>query len=64
MSLTRTIASCNVFSSLYSRFVNAMVYYGVSFSTPTLGGNIYLNFFLASIVEIPANYVGIWSIGR
>ncbi|XP_078378347.1 organic cation transporter protein-like [Oculina patagonica] len=50
--------------SWYAWFVNAMVYYGVSFSTPTLGGNMYLNFFLASIIEIPANYVGIWAIGR
>ena len=41
-----------------------MVYYGVSFSAPTLGGNMYLNFFLASIIEIPANYVGIWALGR
>ena len=41
-----------------------MVYYGVSFSTPTLGGNMYLNFFLASIIEIPANYAGIWAMGR
>ena len=46
------------------RFVNAMVYYGVSFSTPTLGGNMYLNFFLASIIEIPANYVSIWAMGK
>ncbi|XP_020616372.1 organic cation transporter protein-like isoform X1 [Orbicella faveolata] len=50
--------------SWYAWFVNAMVYYGVSFSTPTLGGNMYLNFFLASIIEIPANYVGIWALGR
>lgn len=41
-----------------------MVYYGVSFSTPTLGGNIYLNFFLNSVIEIPANIVGIWAMGR
>lgn len=50
--------------SWYAWFVNAMVYYGVSFSTPTLGGNMYLNFFLASIIEIPANYVAIWALGR
>ena len=41
-----------------------MVYYGVFFSTPTLGGNMYLNFFLSSIVEIPANYLGIWALGK
>lgn len=46
------------------RFLNALVYYGVSFSTPTLGGNMYLNFFLSSVIEIPANYVAIWSLGR
>jgi len=50
--------------SWYAWFVNALVYYGVSFSTPTLGGNMYLNFFLASIIEIPANYVAIWAMGR
>ncbi|XP_073236128.1 organic cation transporter protein-like [Porites lutea] len=50
--------------SWYAWFVNAMVYYGVSFSTPTLGGNMYLNFFLASIIEIPANYVSIWAMGK
>ena len=46
------------------RFVNGLVYYGVSFSTPTLGGNMYLNFFLSSVIEIPANYVAIWLLGR
>jgi len=50
--------------SWYAWFVNAMVYYGVSFSTPTLGGNMYLNFFLSSIIEIPANYVSIWAMGK
>ncbi|XP_078376214.1 organic cation transporter protein-like [Oculina patagonica] len=50
--------------SWYAWFVNAMVYYGVFFSTPTLGGNMYLNFFLSSIIEIPANYAGIWAMGK
>ncbi|XP_022803502.1 solute carrier family 22 member 15-like [Stylophora pistillata] len=50
--------------SWYAWFVNGMVYYGVSFSTPTLGGNIYLNFFLASVIEFPANFVAIWIMGR
>ena len=38
-----------------------MVYFGVSLSAPVLGGNIYLNFFLISALEIPANYVAIFS---
>ncbi|XP_078378344.1 organic cation transporter protein-like [Oculina patagonica] len=48
----------------YAWLVNGMVYYGVAFSTPTLGGNMYLNFFLSSIIEFPANYAGIWAMGR
>ncbi|PFX33207.1 Solute carrier family 22 member 5 [Stylophora pistillata] len=32
--------------------------------TPTLGGNMYLNFFLLSIIEIPANYAAIWIMGK
>ncbi|KAJ7391895.1 hypothetical protein OS493_016191 [Desmophyllum pertusum] len=50
--------------SWYAWLVNGMVYYGVSFSTPTLGGNMYLNFFLSSVIEIPANYAGIWAMGK
>ena len=34
--------------------VNGFVYYGLSFNTNSLGGNIYLNFFLMGLVEIPA----------
>lgn len=48
----------------HGRFVNALVYYGVSFSSPNLGGSIYLNFFLTSVIEIPANIAGIWAMGR
>ena len=37
------------------RFVNGMVYYAVSMSAGDLGGSIYLNFVLTSLVEIPGN---------
>ncbi|KAK3740890.1 hypothetical protein QZH41_013408 [Actinostola sp. cb2023] len=50
--------------SWYSWFVNALVYYGVSFSSPSLGGNMYLNFFLTSVVELPANWFAIFCLGK
>lgn len=50
--------------SWYCWFVNALVYYGVFLSAPTIGGNFYLNFFLTSLVELPAIPVGIWFFNR
>ena len=34
--------------------VNGFVYYGLSFNTNSLGGDMYLNFVLIGVVEIPA----------
>ena len=39
---------------VYFRFVNSLVYYGLSLNTSNLGGNEYVNFFIAGAVEIPA----------
>jgi len=39
----------------YTWFVNGMVYYGVSLASDNLGGNMYRDFVLTSLVEIPAN---------
>ena len=36
------------------RFVNTLVYYGLSLNTKHLGGDIYKNFFLTSLMELPA----------
>ena len=36
------------------RFVNTLVYYGLSLNTKHLGGDIYKNFFLSSLMEVPA----------
>lgn len=44
--------------------VNAAVYYGVSFSSVTLGGNMYLNFFIGAVVEIPANIIALSLLNR
>ena len=41
-----------------------MVYYGVFLSAPTVGGNLYLNFFLSSLVELPAIPIGVWIYNR
>ncbi|XP_033637857.1 organic cation transporter protein-like [Asterias rubens] len=43
--------------SLCYRFVNSMVYYGVSLYSSNLAGDKYLNFFLLSVVEIPGYVV-------
>ena len=31
-----------------------MVYYGLSYNTPNLPGNMYANFFIGQMVEIPS----------
>ena len=39
---------------LFVRFVNSLVYYGLSLNTSNLGGNPYINFCISGAVEIPA----------
>ena len=36
------------------RFVNSVVYYGLSLNTSNLGGSDYINFFISGAVEFPA----------
>ena len=36
------------------RFVNSLVYHGLSLSTSTLGSNDYVAFFVSGAVEIPS----------
>lgn len=50
--------------SWISWFVNAQVYFGVSLGSVLLGGNMYLNFFLTSLVEIPGNAFAIYAMNR
>ena len=59
--------SCKILTSSFSfpnRFVNAQVYFGVSLGSVMLGGNIYLNFFLTSLVELPGNAFAIYAMNR
>ena len=37
-----------------------MVYYGVLLSVGVLGGSLYLNFFLTTLIDIPSNFFVIW----
>lgn len=50
--------------TFFRRFVNAQVYFGVSLGSVLLGGNMYLNFFLTSLIELPGNAFAIWSMDR
>ncbi|XP_046846068.1 organic cation transporter protein-like [Xenia sp. Carnegie-2017] len=45
-------------------FANALVYYGVSYSSVDLGGNRYLNFALISLVELPSNLLCIVAVNK
>lgn len=44
----------------FTWFTNSMVYYGVLLSVGVLGGSLYLNFFLTSLIDIPSNFFVIW----
>ena len=41
-----------------------MVYYAVFLATPYVGGNMYLNFFLTSAIEIALLPIDIWIYNR
>lgn len=37
-----------------SRALNTLVYYGLTYNTPNLDGDMYVNFFIGQMVEIPS----------
>lgn len=46
---------------------NDIIYYGPTYNVDNMSGNPYLNFFLFGIVELPANFLGLWlvdTVGR
>jgi len=36
------------------RALNTLVYYGLTYNTPNLDGDMYVNFFIGQMVEIPS----------
>lgn len=46
------------------RFTLSLIYYGLSLNTGRLPGSVYLNSFLMSAVEVPANLLGIFLLSR
>ncbi len=49
---------------IFFRFANAFVYYGLSLNTSNLGGDVYINFFVAGAVEFPGYAYIIWSFNK
>ncbi|CAG2113817.1 unnamed protein product [Medioppia subpectinata] len=51
----------------FSFAVNAFIYHGISLNVQQIGGNLYVNFAIAGLVEIPSillNLVGLRYVGR
>ena len=57
--LTSLILFLHCLYNTAHRIVAAMVHYGVSLSSPDLGGSLYVNFVLISVVEYPGNIAAI-----
>ncbi|XP_064636407.1 organic cation transporter protein-like isoform X2 [Lineus longissimus] len=52
------------FNVWFNWVVNALVYYGLALNTSEIGGNVYINFFLAGAVEIPAYIICVFLLDR
>ncbi|PIK43918.1 putative organic cation transporter protein-like [Apostichopus japonicus] len=52
--LRRPILTVRLLTMMFVWFVHTMVYYGLALSAADFGVNIYLSFFLAGLVELPA----------
>lgn len=50
--------------SMLAWFACSMAYYGVSLSSGDLGGNIYLTFFLTSLIDFPSNFLATFMVSR
>ena len=44
--------------------MNVLIYYAITVNTPQMGGNPFLNFFILSVIEIPASYLGGYLVDR
>ncbi len=48
----------------FLRFIHGLVYYGASYGASDLGGSMYLNYTLTSLIEIPASILVIDNCAR
>ena len=65
--LLRLLPTCeNSIHTLFLsyRFINMMIYGGITIATAYMSGNMYLDFTLVSFVEIPANFIVIYACDR
>lgn len=46
------------------RFVNAVVFFGINLNAKNLGGDLYLNFFILCIIELPGAMLCWYLLGR
>ena len=54
----------HVYVCVVCRFVNSFVFYGLSLSATSVGGNDYVSFFISGAVEIPANLLCLFTVER
>ena len=47
-------------ANVFFRFGLGLISYGIAYGIQRLAGNIYLNMFLFSLVEIPGKFVVLW----
>ena len=53
-----------ILKDFFLRAANALIYYGLSVNSTSLGGNKYLNFALVCLVEIPGYTVSWWAMNK
>ena len=65
--LRRPVLACRLLIVFLCWFVITMIYYGLSMNASSLAGDVYVNFALLSLCEIPGytlSYVGMSCLGR
>ena len=65
--LRRPVLACRLLIVFFCWFVITMIYYGLSMNASSLAGDVYVNFALLSLCEIPGyslSYVGMNWLGR
>jgi MFS transporter, OCT family, solute carrier family 22 (organic cation transporter), member 4/5 len=62
--LSSKVMCLRILILFYNFAINALVYFGLSLHSVSLSGNMYLNFILVSLVEIPGCYFGLVTIEK